>query len=62
MATDHEVELRDSITALARDPKARDAIGKANRARAVAEYDESAMIARYATLYAEALGRPGTFG
>jgi glycosyltransferase involved in cell wall biosynthesis len=57
-----EVELRDSITALARESGARKAVGAANRARAKSDYDEPAMIARYAALYAEALGKPGIFG
>ena len=57
-----EVELRDSITAFARDAGKRKSVGAANRARARTDYDERAMIARYAALYAEALGRPGVFG
>lgn len=57
-----EVQLRDSITAFARDSVKRKTVGEANRARAKADYDERAMIARYAALYAEALGRPGIFG
>ena len=55
-------ELRDSITAFARGPAERKSVGEANRARAKTDYDERAMIARYAALYAEALGRPGVFG
>jgi glycosyltransferase involved in cell wall biosynthesis len=57
-----EVELRDSITAFARDPEKRKMVGDANRDRARADYDERAMIARYAALYAQALGKPGIFG
>lgn len=57
-----EVQLRDSITAFARDPEKRKTVGEANRARAKADYDERAMIARYAALYGNALGRPGVFG
>ncbi|WP_255586670.1 glycosyltransferase family 4 protein [Hephaestia mangrovi] len=57
-----EVELRDSITAFARDPEKRKVVGEANRARAKADYDERIMIARYAALYGEALGKPGVFG
>jgi glycosyltransferase involved in cell wall biosynthesis len=57
-----EVELRDSITAFARDAGKRKSVGAANRARAKADYDERAMIARYAALYADVLGRPGVFG
>lgn len=54
-----EVELRDAIEALALDPAARAAVGKANRAKAVADYDQKAMIAAYAALYEEAVGRAG---
>lgn len=53
----HEVNLRNAIEELALDPAARAAVGKANRARAVADYDEGAMIAAYAALYDEAIGR-----
>jgi glycosyltransferase involved in cell wall biosynthesis len=55
-----EVSLRDAIQALATDPPARAVIGKANRAKAVAEYDEATMIAAYAALYEGAVGRPGS--
>lgn len=55
----HEVNLRNAIEDLALDPAARAAVGKANRARAVAEYDEKAMISAYAALYEEAIGRGG---
>ncbi|KQT32336.1 glycosyl transferase family 1 [Sphingomonas sp. Leaf412] len=55
-----EVRLRDAMQVLATNPDLRIAIGAANRAKAVAEYDESAMIARYAALYENAMGRPGT--
>ncbi|MGY4399153.1 glycosyltransferase involved in cell wall biosynthesis [Sphingomonas sp. UYAg733] len=57
-----EVSLRDSIEALARDAGLRATIGTANRARAVAEYDESVMIWRYVGLYEAAMGRPGALG
>jgi len=57
-----EVELRDSLTAFARDPEKRRTVGEANRVRARADYDERTMIARYAALYAEAMGKPGIFG
>ena len=57
-----EVLLRDSITAFARDPEHRKNVGEANRMRARADYDERSMIARYAALYGEALGRPGILG
>lgn len=54
-----EVRLRDVIQALASDAGLRRVVGDANRAKAVAEYDEALMIARYRSLYEEALGRPG---
>jgi glycosyltransferase involved in cell wall biosynthesis len=56
------VHLRDRIEMLAADPAARRAMGKANQARARALFDERAMIATYAKLYAEAAGRPGALG
>jgi len=55
----NEVRLRDAIQGLVIDPAVRAAVGAANRARAQAEYDEGAMIARYAALYEGAMGRPG---
>ena len=55
-----EVRLRDSLQALAgASPAARAQLGSRNRAKAVAEYDEGVMIARYIALYEEAMGRPG---
>ncbi len=58
--TSHEVELRNAIEALALDPPGRAAIGKLNQAKARAEYDEGGMIAAYAALYEEAMGRADT--
>ena len=59
--TDHhgEVRLRDAMQALIADPDLRRTVGEANRRKAVADYDEAVMIARYAALYEAALGRPG---
>lgn len=58
-----EVRLRDSLQALAgASPAARAQLGSRNRAKAVAEYDERVMIARYIGLYEEAMGRPSTLG
>ncbi len=57
-----EVRLRDVIQGLINDPGLRAAVGAANRAKAVAEYDEATMIARYKALYEDALGRPGALG
>ncbi len=54
-----EVDLRDMLQNLAADPASRAAVGKANRAKAVADYDEKAMIASYVALYEEAIGRTG---
>lgn len=56
------VHLRDRIEVLAAHPDARRTVGKANQARARALFDERAMIAAYAKLYAEAAGRPGALG
>ena len=62
--TEHhgEVRLRDAIQALAADPDLRRRVGQANQAKARAQFDEETMIARYAQLYAEAMGRPGALG
>ena len=49
----------DTWTPFAADPALRLRIGAANRAKALREYDECVMISRYATLYGEAIGRPG---
>ena len=57
-----EVLLRDALQALVLDPDLRARVGAANRAKALAEYDERMMIAGYRTLYAEALRRPGALG
>jgi glycosyltransferase involved in cell wall biosynthesis len=57
-----EVDLRDAIQALAADARLRTTVGKANRAKAVANYDQKAMIASYSQLYEDALGRPGVLG
>lgn len=56
------VELRDVITVLARDAEARKTVGAANQAKARTLYDEATMIARYAALYGNAIGRPKAFG
>jgi glycosyltransferase involved in cell wall biosynthesis len=57
-----EVMLRNAIEDLARNPDRRAAIGQANRERARALYDERAMVAAYASLYASAMNRPGVLG
>lgn len=50
-----------ALDCLAARPDLREAIGRANREKAAAHYDEAAMIGRYARLYGEAVGRPGWF-
>lgn len=57
-----EVLIRDRLDVLAKHPKERELVGKANRERARALFDEGEMIAAYARLYGEAMGRPGVLG
>ncbi|GAA4774442.1 glycosyltransferase family 4 protein [Novosphingobium ginsenosidimutans] len=52
-----EAALSQALLALAEDADLRASIGKANRTRAEAEYDEAKMITAYRNLYAGALGR-----
>jgi glycosyltransferase involved in cell wall biosynthesis len=60
---DQEVLLRDALEVVAQaTPQERAGLGELNRRKAVAEYDEATMIARYAKLYGEVIGRPGVFG
>ncbi|RJF85376.1 glycosyltransferase family 4 protein [Sphingomonas cavernae] len=54
-----ERALAHAIAELAGDPTLRAQLGAANRAKAVAEYDEKVMIARYGGLYGGAIGRSG---
>lgn len=49
--------LAAAVSALAADPALRKQLGNANRARAVAEFDEAVMADRYARAYGAALGR-----
>lgn len=49
--------LAAALARLAADPALREAIGTANRARARAEFDSAAMLARYEAVYARAMGR-----
>ena len=51
-----DAALAAALVRLAGDPDLRARIGVANRARAVAQFDESVMAARYAALYGDALG------
>ncbi|MGL4314752.1 MAG: glycosyltransferase family 4 protein [Sphingomonas sp.] len=55
------VDLRDAIEPLAADAKLRARIGAANRAKALALYDEATMVGRYARLYGSAIGKPDAF-
>ena len=60
---DQEVLIRDALESLAQaTPEGRKGLGELNRRKAVAEYDEATMIARYAQLYGSVIGRPGAFG
>lgn len=52
-----DAALAEAVLALAADDVLRRRIGDANRIRARAEYDESVMATRYASVYAAALGR-----
>ncbi len=56
-----ETALAHALRTLATDPALRARVGAANRAKARAEYDESAMIRAYARLYGAAIGRPDAF-
>ena len=63
IATYHgEVRLRDVMQPLVLDADLRARVGAANRAKAVACYDEGVMIARYRALYEGAMRRPGVLG
>ncbi|MFN3425323.1 MAG: glycosyltransferase family 4 protein [Novosphingobium meiothermophilum] len=55
VAPGDEEALARAIAALAADDTLRESIGKANRARAAAEFDEAAMTRRYAEVYARVL-------
>src|SRR5690606_16470985 len=52
-----EAALSAAIAALAGDLALRERIGRANRAKATAEYDERNMIERYRALYWSLMGR-----
>lgn len=56
-----EAAFTAALDSLAERPDLREAIGRANRAKAAAEHDEAAMIAAYARLYGEAIGDAGAF-
>ena len=52
-----DAALAAALAELAANPDLRQTIGAANRTRAEAEYDEARMIAAYARVYGDALGR-----
>ncbi len=56
-----EAAFAAALDSLAEQPHLRRAIGDANREKALADYDEAEMIAAYARLYGEAVGRPDAF-
>ena len=56
-----EAAFAAALDSLAERPDLRRAIGRANREKAAADYDEAGMIAHYARLYGEAIARPGAF-
>ena len=56
-----EAAFAAALDSLADQPHLRKAIGAANREKAAALYDERDMIAAYARLYGEAIGRPEAF-
>jgi len=61
VATGDEAAFAAALDSLADRPDLRKAIGEANREKAQASYDEAEMIAAYARLYGEAVGRPDAF-
>ena len=52
-----EEQLRTALGQLARDKDLRKTVGEANRAKAVAHFDEAKMIATYRRLYSSAMKR-----
>ncbi|HCF24573.1 MULTISPECIES: glycosyltransferase family 4 protein [unclassified Novosphingobium] len=54
------VGLSDALRELAGAPHLRGALGEANAAKALAQFDEQTMVANYRALYGEALNRPIT--
>lgn len=61
VAPNDEAAFAAALDTLAARPDLRRALGRANRARAAEAYDEPQMIARYAAVYGEAIGRPRAF-
>lgn len=56
-----EAAFSAALDSLADQPNLRRAIGTANRAKAAAAFDETKMIATYARVYGEVIGRSGAF-
>lgn len=56
-----EAAFAAALDSLAERPDLRRAIGRANKEKAAAEYDEAGMVAQYVRLYGEAIGRPDAF-
>jgi len=56
-----EAALTAALDTLAERADLRRTMGRSNRGKARADFDEKDMIARYAGLYGEAIGAPGTF-
>jgi glycosyltransferase involved in cell wall biosynthesis len=61
VAPEDEAGFAAALDSLADQASLRRAIGEANRALARERYDEAEMIAAYARLYGEAIGRPAAF-
>jgi glycosyltransferase involved in cell wall biosynthesis len=61
VAPDDEAALSAALDTLAERRDLRRMIGRANREKACAEFDERQMIARYARLYGAAIGVPDAF-
>jgi L-malate glycosyltransferase len=59
--SEDEAAFALALDSLAERSDLRRSIGRANRQKAAAEYDEARMIARYARLYGEAIGAPQAF-
>jgi glycosyltransferase involved in cell wall biosynthesis len=61
VAREDEAGFAAALDSLAARADLRKAIGRANREKAAAEYDEERMIGSYAALYGAAIGRPDAF-
>jgi glycosyltransferase involved in cell wall biosynthesis len=61
VAAEDEAAFAAALDTLAARPDLRRAIGRANREKAAAAFDEAAMVDHYARVYGEAIGRPDAF-